>query len=304
MPPRTGSGLGNIIKHAGYSVAPTHRFDTTYKGRSRINSRSSKFQGGVFCPHILQGTMEAIVVDYEEDKFLAQYIHHIEQYASAIMQQLKTSGRSPKFDDLAAIIARKIQTDFPYSHRMLDENYLNQSYPPGKKFHLGVMMQKQDMICRHMGLLFAITIEHLRDKGYAQLRVRSDTDIRFVTDMQSDPRERDTSGHGYVVMKRSEKGHVQYFVADPTGGRVFDIREGFDRPGEKSPTTYRYLFSVIRFVFQGQDLQNNSFKHWLTRLRKADSQVQRILEDVERAYAKSGDITGIQNIRGYLAKGV
>ncbi len=296
------------LLHTGFSVAAPGKATTPdiYKDRPRISTRSKKLQGGVFYPKSLEGRMEAIVVDYEKDPTLAAYIHGIEQYANTVLQQMKSSGRDPTFDDLASIVAHKIPSDFPYSHRMLRHDYLDVTYPPGKKVHLGVIMQKQDMICRHMALLFAATIEHLRDKGNPQvkMRVNTDTDVRFMGDTQHDLIEKDnTSGHGYVVIKRLDGGHTRYLVADPTAGQVFDIRSAFKRR-EKSPAAYRYLFSVIRLVFQEEHSRDGAFKHWLTRARKSDPHIQRLMVDAENAYVQSGDIDGIRHIRAYLAKAV
>lgn len=309
MPDRPTNLGAAIIRHTGYSLAAPGLATSPdmYKDRPRITTRSTKLQGGVYYPKSLEGQMEAVVVDYEKDRTLAAYIDHIEQYAHIILQQMKLAGRSPTFDDLVSIVARKIPADFPYSHRMLDHKYLDGTYPPGKKVHLGVIMAKQDMICRHMALLFSATIEHLRDKGNpaVNMHVSSDTDVRYTADTQYDPLEKDLSGHGYVVMKRFEGGHTRYLVADPTASRVFDIRDVFKPSArDRSPNVYRYLFSVLRVVFQESDARDGAFKHWLTRARKGNAQIQRLVSDVEKAYVQSGDIIGIQNIRGYLAKGV
>ncbi len=308
MPPGTPPRDPNILRHTGYSVAnPVRGSADMYEGRPRITTRTKNLQGGVCYPKSLEGRMEAIVVDYEKDRGLAAYINQIEQYANTVFQQMRSAGRVPKFEELLGIIARKIFADFPYSHRMLDKRYREARYPSGKKVHLGLIMEQQDMICRHMALLFVSTVEHLRDKGNTTtgMRVRSDTDVRYVADTQYDPLENDTSGHGYVVVKRFDGGHARYFVVDPTAGRSYDIRDLFKPTArEKSPGVYRYLFSVIRVLFQEHDVRDDAFKHWLTRLRKGDAQIQRLLADAENAYVRSGDLEGIRNIHGYLAKGV
>lgn len=305
MPPGTPPRGPNILRHIGYSVAAPGAGADMYEGRPRITTRTKNLQGGVCYPKSLEGRMEAIVVDYEKDQGLARYINQIEQYANTVFHQMKLAGRAPKFEDLLGIIARKIFADFPYSYRMLDKRYREAAYPSGGKVHLGRIMEKQDMICRHMALLFGSTLEHLRDKNNPHMRIRSDTDVRYVADTQYDPLENDTSGHGYVVVKRFDGGHARYFVVDPTAGRSYDIRDLFKPSArEKSPGVYRYLFSVIRVVFQDNDVRDDAFKHWLTRLRKGDAQIQRLLADAENAYVRSGDLEGIRNIRGYLAKGV
>lgn len=303
-PNTPGSG---IIRHIGYSIPAAGVGRDIYEGRDRITTRSTKLQGGVYYPSVLTGRTEAIVVDYEKDRTLATHIDHIERYCHLILSRLKSAGRPPRFEDLLRTMSRKIFLDYPYSHRMLDDRYAKKTYPYGTKIHLGKFMHEQDMICRHMGLLFAITLEHLRDKGNpnANMDVGNNTDVRFVADTQYDPKESDPTGHGYVIVRRIESGQRQYFAIDPTAGRSVDVRKLFENDAhEKPPSSYRYLFSAIRILFQNPDTYDNSFKRWLTRLRKGDAQIQALVADTERAFITSGDIAGIQNIRAYLAKGV
>ncbi|MFA7278278.1 MAG: hypothetical protein WC101_04840, partial [Candidatus Gracilibacteria bacterium] len=184
MPPGTPPRGPNILRHIGYSVAAPGAGADMYEGRPRITTRTKNLQGGVCYPKSLEGRMEAIVVDYEKDQGLARYINQIEQYANTVFHQMKLAGRAPKFEDLLGIIARKIFADFPYSYRMLDKRYREAAYPSGGKVHLGRIMEKQDMICRHMALLFGSTLEHLRDKNNPHMRIRSDTDVRYVADTQ------------------------------------------------------------------------------------------------------------------------
>lgn len=282
------------LLHTGYSKT-RDQTENTYKGRERINSRTKSVQGKVYCPVSLEKKMDAIVVDYEVDEELKKYIAHMEEYIRVIGAKLQKAGQPRNFETLLDIISKKISIDFPYSKRMIDDKYIDRKYTPGTKVRLGVFMQNQDMICRHMGLLAAAILEHFKDnfrkkkKGVVTLNP-DDYQIRFMADYQTDEVQGRNSGHAYVVIRRwiQEEKKWAYYVVDPTGGVAVDIESGLNNKRELSPGACRYIFSLLRYLLQEGDILNHQFIYKLINRAKWDINLRQTLNAVHKALDMDG----------------
>jgi len=285
--------------HTGYSVIAGD--PEKYQGRPLINSRSEQIQGGVFYPKSMEGHMEAITVDYENDQPLKAYIDEMDQHILKINREFHQSGRQMTLAIMLSVISHKIAADFPYSVRMTEGDYLKKSYKPGTKYALGYIMGHQDMVCRHMGLLVGAILDHLKENARKGTPpgIKPDTEVRFMADRQKDLVENVNSGHGYVVLKRwdeKEKKNL-YYVVDPTGGIAVEIRDIFNKKREKSPGAHRYLFSTLRFLFQKEDPKDEKFLENVFARAKAEVAVLEVLKDLRQTLTDVDAIRRFEKLR-------
>lgn len=273
----------------------------TYQGRPLLTSQSETVQGGVFYPKVLEERIEAITVDYELDTPLKTYIEEVEQQLGRLATSMTAGGYEFTLATALQFISRKIATDFPYSQRMATDEYLAKNYTPGQKYRLSYFMAKQDMVCRHMGLLAAAIIDHLKKNAREGKfpAIKAETEVRFMSDMEEDSREKKGNGHAYVVVKR-EDASVQknlYYVVDPTKGGSKEIRELLNQKGNTPPSTYRYLFSVLRFIFQKEDPRDAQFLQTTFENARSHPQIAQVLKDVRKSLDDPSAIQRFEHLK-------
>lgn len=276
------------LLHQGYSrMRESGENVDMYQGRPRITSRSKTVNGGVYYPRSMEGEMEAIVVDWDKDEGLKAYIPVLEVELSAKLKQLQAQGHKPDIKTMIDLIARKIAWDFPYSQRMRDRKYCNAKYKPGEKNHLGRMMDNQDMICRHMGLLAAAVLEHMKLNG----KIKKNRDIRYVADHQEDLIEGEHSGHAYVFVADREATPNEYYIVDPAGGYAVSFRDMLKKKERaRSTGTYRYLFSGMRVLLQEPDPRDKPFLVGMCKNAKKDANIEGVLNDLAKTFTKNADV--------------
>ena len=260
--------------HVAYTTPlPDERAPSEYMGRERITSRTSSVQGKVYLPDILENFMEGIVVDYEKDLLLKQYLENT--MLPHLLHERILSGRKD-FESTIECITKKIALDFPYQKKMLDDQYAITRYPLGQKVGLGLFMKNQDMICRHMGLLFAATIDYLKKyTAPVQTGLPTECDVRFMAEMQRDLLKGRRDGHAYCVMQNGE----DYYVIDPTAASAKNIKTILaSRSG--GDEKYRYLFSALRFMLQNPNKQQKSFLREIREKTKGDPKLAGLMEDL------------------------
>ncbi len=246
-----------------------------YEGRERITSTSTSVQGGVYLPDILEYTMEGIVVDYEKDLILREYLE--KTMLPYVLLQRIVHGQD-NFEAIIKSISMKIRSDFPYQKKMLDKKYAQAAYPAGKKVALGKIMKQQDMVCRHMGLLFAASIDFLKKKTDAF----ATSDVRFMADMQRDFEEDEKNGHAYCIMRNAGK----YYAVDPTSGMAKEAREILSSK-QGGDERYRYLFSILRFLGQEATPEGDQLILDIMNKTKADPKLTGLIGDLKKASARN-----------------
>lgn len=289
MPERTASFLSQKVIEAPkpHPVAVTPRYGhevytahinvgkAEYEGRARITSTSASVQGGVYLPDILEYTMEGIVVDYEKDLILREYLE--KTMLPYVLLQRITHGRD-NFEAIIKSISIKIQSDFPYQKKMLDKRYAQAAYPAGQKVALGKIMRQQDMVCRHMGLLFAVSVDFLKKKTDAF----ATSEVRFMADMQRDFEENERNGHAYCIMRNAGK----YYAVDPTAGMAKEAREILTSK-QGGDERYRYLFSILRFLGQEATPEGDQLIMDIMKKTKADPKLAGLIGDLKIASVKN-----------------
>lgn len=292
------------LTHNKYSQLAVNSSDAFYQGRKLIDSHSEKVQGGVVCPLKLRGTMEAITVDYEVDLPLKSYIVEMEQHLMKLYKEFKKNGRTLDLAVAFSIISHKIAADFPYSRRMMEGDYARKTYTPGVKYRLSNFMINQNMVCRHMALLAAAILDHLKENARAgkMPSLKADTEVRYMADSQRDSIENRNSGHAYVIVKRSDDSEKKnlYYVIDPTGGTAVEIRNLFtNRKREISTGAWRYLFSVLRVVFQKEDNRDEQFLNNIFSGTKSDVNLLEVLKDLKKSLT---DVNAIRRFQKHAVR--
>ena len=263
------------FQHVGYSALASPEHVREYEGRERITSRTESVQGKVYLPDMLVGSMEGIVVDYEKDFLLR---HYLEMKMLPYILSQNGEGHRHHFAATIQLICQKIADDFPYQYKMLDREYCRQRYSPGQKVSLGLIMQRQDLVCRHMGLLFAVTIDFLKKHSTeAQTGIPMECDVRFMADTQRDLVEEKRDGHAYCVMQR----HQDYYVVDPTKRLAEDVRKILYSHNEGT-SKYRYLFSALRCMLQSSNFGNGQLAQEVVKQTKVDLKLHGLIEDVRK----------------------
>lgn len=271
--------IADIISNQAYSVqasGKTAQAGEMYEGRERITSATESVQGKVYYPKLMEGHIEAISVDYLKDKPLAEYITEVEEHISRIAATYKAKKLELDFEKVAGIICAKIKSDFPYAHHMTDKTWRAGHYENGIKYRLSAFMKGQDMVCRHHTALAAAILDHMKEKGNL---VKEKCHVRMTADIETDPEER--SGHAYVVVKYRNKktDEIEYFVLDPTAGRARKVPKQFKAIDARS---YRYLFSLLRVLFQMNQIEDDSFLHMVFNHAKTDDRLKNLLSDIEK----------------------
>lgn len=300
-PRRPGGPLGpDRLEHKGYSATVRPAIEQ-YQGREVITSRTESIQGKVFYPRVSRDHMEAIVVDYEKDKILREYIGKVEQQLTNLIQQMRRAQRKVDFAVAASVITAYVAADFPYSKRMKDDvGYRSAKYPPGGKVHLGVFMQNQDMICRHHGLLAVAVLDFFRTHRTYLQNVR---ELRFVADQQQDLLEEENSGHAYGFAKHldPDKQENKYYILDPSRSAAVEMRNVFSSgKREKSPVAYRYLFSTLRVLFQKEDPKDRPFIEGIFERAKTDAKTRDVLRNIEQTL--TNEPTSLRRFYGFKAR--
>ncbi len=255
-----------------------------YQERVRITSTTESFDEKVYYPETLTGKMEAIVIDTKKDTVLQQFLKKVEvEFLKAIH-----SGTPIHFNDFMEYLCEKIAVDFPYSNRMTEETYKKTAYVPGKKYQLGKFMADQNMVCRHMGLLVAITIEHLKKSQNTGRYVDQTTQVRFLSDQQTDETSKNRSGHAYALVKKFSRSQQKtvYVIVDPAGKTCTESTEIYD---SKIPERIkqRYLFSLMRHLVCDTD----------------ETEDQTIIEHMRILGKHQGFLDVLNNLEQVLKKG-
>ena len=263
------------LAHSPYTELGRGYAEGEYAGRRRITSHTPSIQGKVYMPETLEDTMEAIVVDYEKDMQLRIYL---ESVIVPLVLHERISHGATELPEMLSLISKKIKMDFPYQQRMLDRQYAGQRYPPGQKVRLGAIMQNQDMICRHMGLLFAATVDFLRAHEASKVNeMFSGSEVRFMADIQRDLVENKEGGHAYCVV---EKGG-EYFLVDPTTGIAESAHDILSLEGSRR-MNYRYLYSMLRYMLQNPKTEGQQFMLAIIRRQKYDPKIAEVLRDLKK----------------------
>jgi len=292
------------LLHVGYSVPMVGGRDDIYEGRVRITSKSEKIDQGVFYPQILTGKMEAITVDIEKDKILREYLDELSNHLIKLAHQMQTVGRVFSFEEMLNVISAKVAADFPYSHRMCEDKYAHKTYKPGSKYRLGAFMSNQDMVCRHMSLLLGAAIDYFKqnfveDKKVG-LKLKPDTEMRFMADMQKDLDESDNTGHAYLVVRKpNAKGRNDLFVIDPTRAAAFNVEKMFESKNPRGFGYYRYMFSTLRFLMQTPSPGDEQLINRIFQDAKKDSASAKLLKDVKMTLK---DIDSMRRFTEFSAK--
>lgn len=269
------------LEHAAYTrvVGTPLGALREYAGRERITSRTASVQGKVLLPEGLENRMEGIVVDYEKDAVLREYL---EKKMLPYLLRQRIFGKAANFASTIEDISKKISKDFPYQQKMLEDEYGQRRYPWGHKIYLGKVMDQQDMVCRHMGLLFAVTIDYLKAQGAGErLAVPATSEVRFMADMQRDLDEEKRNGHAYCVMQNGG----EYYVIDPTSGLARNVREVL-ASSDTGNQKYRYLFSALRFMVQSPSTQNDQFILQVMRKTRTEPKLVGLIADLRKTLVK------------------
>lgn len=272
--PGPAAALTPRYGHEAYTVL-ARGGGAEYEGRKRITSTSESVQGGVYLPEVLEYTMEGIVVDYEKDPILREYLD--KTMLPYVLLQRIAHGQD-NFETLIKSISMKIKKDFPYQKNMIDKRYAREKYPAGQKIALGKFMMHQDMICRHMGLLFAVTVDFLKTKT----GMLTTSDVRFMADMQQDFEEDEKNGHAYCIMRNAGK----YYAVDPTAGMAQEAREVLSSK-HGGDDRYRYLFSILRFLGQEATPEGDQLILDIMNKTKADPKLAGLIGDLKKASVKN-----------------
>lgn len=250
-------------------------------GRPKITSGSTKVDGGVFLPKALEKRMEAIVVDTEKDPVVKQYIENFKNNVLA----WEKAGYKIKPEDMMQIIAAQVQKDFPYSYRMIDDNYSLKTYEPGKKYQLGIFMNNQDMICRHMGLLSEVMIEKMKSDPAFKKYFPEGMVSNFMSDNQTNEQKGKGDGHAYTIVSMPTPEGMKYFSIDPANGSqpFMDLGKSISDPSMDSMKS-RYLFSLFRTVFdRAGDNRDTALLDQVFKNEKANPELLHILKDALKA---------------------
>lgn len=267
------------LNHQAYTVLGGRNQELPYGGRVRITSKTESVQAGVYMPETLEDIMEAIVVDYEKDEVLR---HYLETDLLPFILKQRIKGKLEGHGDVFLALSKKIHDDFPYQRKMLDKGYAKKNYPPGKKVYLGKLMQEQDMICRHMALLFAASVDYLKKNVPGNSSgISKDCDVRYMADMQKDVVENERDGHAYAVMHQ----HGRYYVADPTSGMAKEVHEILASRSD-SHSKYRYLFSAARFLIEQQSPESDVLLVTLIRAGYQDPKLAGLVTDLQKALVR------------------
>lgn len=249
-----------------------------FVNRPLITPLTERVEGGVYCPLRSTGTVEAIVVDIEKDDCLRGYVEKLSGEMRTLKAQLEERGKEFGFDKIVKFIAHRIAADFPYETRMLDGAYVKERYLDRKKHGLGTFMFHQDMVCRHMGLLTAVIIDYLKNKG----EIPASCEVRFMDDEQEDTLESRRIGHAYVVTKCVPDDHLKsfYYVLDSAGEGAVNMRQALTGKREISPNVYRYLFGFLRLLLQLEDTKDDPFIAFVVNKAQRDPNMNQVLEDL------------------------
>lgn len=266
------------LAHAVYTNRiPDEHERSQYMGRERITSQTVSIQGKVYLPDVLENYMEGIVVDYEKDLLLKYYLEHT--MLPHLLHERIIRGRTD-FENTIECITKKIAADFPYQKKMLDSTYALTRYPLKQKVGLGLFMKNQDMICRHMGLLFAATIDYLKKQATPlQTGLPADCDVRFMAEMQRDLLQGRRDGHAYCVMRNGQ----DYYVIDPTTATATNIKTILASRSH-GDEKYRYLFSALRFILQNPHEQQKAFLREILEKTKRDPKLAGLMDDLKLTF--------------------
>ncbi|GEM_PF-2230926 len=252
-------------------------------GRDIILSTSEKFDGGVFIHKIFAGRSEAIVVDTAKD-------HVLKAYVDRVLKDIKPGflGRT-SVEKILQKISEHIAEDFQYQHKMRNKAYVKMNYG-GDKHYIGEIMSKQDMVCRHMGLLAATIFEKATADPLLRKYFPKGTRIRFMSELQ----EVDfslQSGHAYAIIAVPAPEGMRYFAADPTRGKgrtLVDLGETVET-NTMSDNRARYLFSTLRMIFQKFSRQtSNEDIQFLQLMFRREATTPRFRTILQDAIAEEG----------------
>lgn len=243
----------------------------------RITSLSREVEGGTYKPH--EGHL-TYAVDSARDSVLMKYLNTMETDISKVKTGFEEMGIDFPLNDLGQSLIRRIRRDFPGT---LEE--------PGDIHHLAIIylgefMQEGNMDCARLALLTAAIMQRLKSKRI----IPQEIEVRVMGDWAANlsaGRRRGTkgkeSGHGYVIAKQPGEKTNDYFVIDPAQFNSKNIRNILLQENSRNPMDYRYLFGVLRMIFQEEpDAKDEEFLDMAFRAI-TDKNLVHVLADVKRA---------------------
>ena len=247
-------GTGGLV-HAPYSsryIDAGMQAQLDAYERPIIGSSTEKVNRGMFMPPSLFKKQEAIVVDTSKDEFLGKYVS---EFINILRRIGEVERLTPEF--ILELLADKIGS-YKYCDAM-SEDITKLGYVPGKKYLLGVMMQNNHMVCRHMALLSAIIMEKIMDDPDLSKVFPTGTTYRFMAEMENRAKDKKMSGHAYLVVTCPNGAEAKYFALDSThdhGERLLNFSAFLNNP-ELAAKYQRYLYSLFRLVFDRAEAENN-----------------------------------------------